>query len=215
MRLRASATATYGSFITACWQGGRERSTWSLTAWTTDGGVWPAFSTPRPPVKSMKRLPSTSSRTAPWAAAAYTGVMVATPLATACRRRRSRASLSGPGTSPTSFRLCGKLNGNTSSSGRRHPDPSGAALRSAPRTPRGYAQAPSRLRGDQGHLHVAGGQLVQEGLGRDGVLGGEHARPVDQLGGQELGDDARGHAGVELAGAGLPGRGDRKGNTPQ
>ena len=76
--------------------------------------MWPAFSTPRPPVKSMKRLPSTSSMTAPWAAAAYTGVMVATPLATALRRRSSSAWLPGPGTSPASFRSCGMLIGGSS-----------------------------------------------------------------------------------------------------
>src|SRR5215211_9512132 len=35
----------------------------------------------------------------------------------------------------------------------------GAALRSAPRAPRGYAEAPSTFPGDQRHLHVAGGQL--------------------------------------------------------
>src|SRR5215211_6090304 len=129
----------------------------------------------------MKRLPSTSSRTAPWAAAAYTGVMVATPLATACRRRSSRALLPGPGTSPASFRICGKLIRNTSSSGRRRPDPSGGCATLRPPSPRGYAEAPSTFPGDQRHLHVAGGQLGQVGLGGGGGVGGGGARPVDQL----------------------------------
>jgi hypothetical protein len=62
----------------------------------------------------MKRLPSTSSITAPEAAAAYTGVMVATPLATALRRRSSRARLPGPGISPASFFSCGMLTGHSS-----------------------------------------------------------------------------------------------------
>src|SRR5580704_645275 len=63
----------------------------------TPGARWPAFITPMPPAKSMKRLASTSSRIAPSARAAKICVAWATPRATADLRRRASSRDLGPG----------------------------------------------------------------------------------------------------------------------
>ena len=53
----------------------------SLIASTTASGVWPRFSTPMPPAKSMYSRPSASIRRAPWAREAKIGA-IETPRAT-------------------------------------------------------------------------------------------------------------------------------------
>ncbi len=71
----------------------------SLTASTTRAAVWPTFITPMPPPKSMKVLPSTSVRRAPFASWANIGVAIPTPDETARCRRSINARLFGPGIS--------------------------------------------------------------------------------------------------------------------
>src|SRR5262245_36388881 len=56
-----------------------------------------------PPAKSRKTFPSTSTTVAPWARSTKTGWAVATPGATARRRRSASALLFGPGMGPVIF----------------------------------------------------------------------------------------------------------------
>ena len=76
IRFMVSASRTYGSFMVT-WK--QEWMYFSACCWmarTTSFGAWPAFRTPMPPAKSMKRLPSTSSSMAPSPRAMNTGVML-------------------------------------------------------------------------------------------------------------------------------------------
>ncbi len=63
----------------------------------------PVFTTPMPPPKSMKRLPSASVRTAPSACTIAIGVTAGTPRGTAWARRARSARLLGPGISVRSW----------------------------------------------------------------------------------------------------------------
>src|SRR6266851_5449038 len=76
----------------------RKRSSCRRSAATTFGARWPAFRQPMPPAKSMKRLPSTSSMSAPSARSTKIGVICDTPRGTASVRRRIHSWERGPGT---------------------------------------------------------------------------------------------------------------------
>ena len=61
--------------------------------------AWPTFRQPMPPAKSSSRLPSTSTRTAPFASSTKIGVALNGPRGTAASRRAMSARERGPGSS--------------------------------------------------------------------------------------------------------------------
>ena len=74
---------------------------WSAAACTTRCSVCPTVVTPMPAPKSMKRLPSTSTRMAPFARSMYTGSAEETPADTTFARRACSSSDFGPGMAVT------------------------------------------------------------------------------------------------------------------
>src|SRR5215207_2879429 len=80
--------------------------TWSRTPATTRSAALPTLTTAIPEPKSIRELPSASTRTPPPARATKTGSIVATPGATAASLRASNARDRGPGISVTRRRSC-------------------------------------------------------------------------------------------------------------
>ena len=73
------------------------RAACSATADTTRGDALPIVVTAMPEPRSMSRLPSTSSTIPPNARAAYTGIVLPMPRATAALLRSIKACDRGPG----------------------------------------------------------------------------------------------------------------------
>src|SRR5579864_5710625 len=86
-RLRASATATYGSYVATWKQVWVNRLACSAIASTIFGCAWPTFSVPMPPTKSMYDRPVSSQTRAPAPRSMTRGWATETPRGTAADRR--------------------------------------------------------------------------------------------------------------------------------
>src|SRR5689334_15848815 len=84
-------------------------ATCSVTAATTAGAALPTLTTAMPEPRSIRELPSMSTRTPPPARSTYSGTVEPTAADTAAVRRAMSSRDRGPGRSVTSRRSCGRV----------------------------------------------------------------------------------------------------------
>src|SRR5450756_133789 len=110
---RRSQTATYSSYGVTMKHVWVKSSTWDFTADTTRGAELPTVVTAIPEPRSIRWLPSTSTRMPPPARSTYTGSPVPTPAETADNLRFWSSSEQGPGIAVTRIRRCSTCRGWT------------------------------------------------------------------------------------------------------